>query len=228
MSAPKLSVPMPMMAPSGRVRLSGILSSWMARSTVPTDRPVLPKLTPPRPPLSPRASTAHCTPRASLISPEISTMAASTITWARGTSRLRTISSRVATVSGSASRTRALRLSSARIRMFCGLLLAASPPSGVFSPSATSPRVSARLLASLWRRRITRALAERVLGMSSERARLARRWRAAGGPRMIRRLVRASAITRVPAPSLRSLRITALFRASAASSTQACCRLITL
>ena len=224
--APKLRVPTPMMAPSGK--LLGISFSLMALSKLPTESPVLPKLTPPAPPVLPRASTAHCTPSASVMSPETSTMAASTITCARGTSSWRTMDSRVPISSGSASMTSALRLSSARIRMFCGRLFATSPSPGVARPSEISPRVSASALASLWRRRMTRVLAERVLGVSRVCARLASFCRACAGPVKISRLVRESAMIRVPAVSPASPRARVLVSTSAMSSAQPYCRLITL
>ncbi|MCY1445342.1 hypothetical protein D9M71_618520 [compost metagenome] len=76
-------------------------------------------------------------------------------------------------------------------------------------------------MASLWRRRITRVLAEREVGLSRDCARDASLVRAAGGPRMIRRLVRASAITWVPEVPLDWPRLREALSTSAASITQA-------
>ncbi len=224
-SAPKLRVPTPMMAPSGR--LLGISFSLIALSTLPTEMPVLPKLTPPAPPVLPRASMAHCTPRASVMSPDTSTIAASTMTWARGMSSCRTMLSMVPISSGSASSTSAFRLSSARMRMFCGRLVVASPPSGLFRPSDMSPRVSARDLASLWRSRMTRVLAERVVGVSRVCASAASLLRASLGPMKIRRLVRESAMICTPAVDFASPRTSELRRTSAMSTAQPCCRFST-
>ena len=209
---------MPTMAPSGMDSGALLLSSDCSR--VPMDSPVLAKLVlvPPMPPLL----IAHCTPTASWMSPEISTMAASTNTWARGTSSWRTMSSRALTVSGSASRTRALVLSSARMRMLLGRpppVCSPPWPPLFFMPSEIWPRVSARVLASLWRRRITRVLAERAVGVSSDCASCTSLARC-GGPRMIRRLVRASAITWAPVAPLAWPRLMALLSTSAASITQ--------
>ncbi|MCY1379021.1 hypothetical protein D9M69_667030 [compost metagenome] len=111
--------------------------------------------------------------------------------------------------------------------MFCGLPMD-SPSLWGCSPSEISPRVSARALASLCRRRITRVLAERLVGLSSDCASATSLARAAGGPRMIRRLVRESAITWMPAEAFAWPRSKVLLSSSAASMTQACRRSSTL